>query len=187
MRPRSAPIRRPAAPGLPVLLLLLAAAQVGCSTGGIPRVEPGSEPSSGAPTGGMDFLLSIEDRRDGRFERFRLDRSGTLHYGGGRAALGGSETWSRPLTAEEIDAIVALLDAHGWWAELPRERGEPELFQWSIELASGRHRRKTWGQGDCPGVLDMQKMLRAYTAERFKPMLDRISPDPAATTSPEGG
>jgi hypothetical protein len=143
----------------------------GCAAASIPRVERSAE----APTGGMDLVLSIQDRRDGRFERFRLDRTGTLHYGGGKAAITEKETWSRPLTGGEIDLVVGILDANDWWSGLPNSRGEPRLFQWDIELASGRHRRQAWGRGACAGVSEMHEALRGFAAGRFAPELDRIT------------
>lgn len=64
-------------------------------------------------TGGVTLELLFE-RPGNAVTRLRLERDGTLHFGGGLDARAERFSWSGPLTAAEVTAVRTSLDKDRW-------------------------------------------------------------------------
>lgn len=146
-------------------------AMSGCAATGASRATgPATAPDV---TGGLDVeMLRTSD--DHAFARYRVDHDGTLRFGGGADALGGSYSWSGPLTGEEIGRLTTLIRQNGWLEADPPSTGHPPGRSYTITVRGPDRRRSFTVLGDEAGVIAVYGLLDTAARRRHQELLDTL-------------
>lgn len=131
------------------------------------------------------MTMYIRDATDAE-SYFEIDRSGTLGFGGGIKARLFHTTWSGPMTAEEIQQLRAMFEAHDWFREDPQSTDQPpeQVYRVTIDAPERRGQFKVKGENQALAAIH-QKLAKA-ALRRLEPTL-RTLPEPSikqSTTQP---
>ncbi len=120
----------------------------------------------------IDVLVEGEGRS---LARYRVERDGTLRFGGGMDAMNGRFSWSGPMRADEIDRLLSLVDEHRWFEEdppsVPPPPGEAAGPTYTIRLTGPRGRRTFTVIGESPAVGPARDVLETAARRRHEPFL----------------
>lgn len=120
----------------------------------------------------IDVLVEGEGRS---LARYRVERDGTLRFGGGMDAVNGRFSWSGPMRADEIDRLLSLVDEHRWFEvdppSVPSPPGEAAGPTYTIRLTGPRGRRRFTVIGESPAVGPARDLLETAARRRHEPFL----------------
>ena len=105
---------------------------------------------------------------------YKVDRDGTIHFGGGFDAISGSTTWSGPMTDQEIGAMRTLLERHGWFQAAPESTGEPRDLRRRFLIRRDNRTRAYRLKGEVPALVEVETMLKPIAERRLDPILDAL-------------
>ena len=124
-------------------------------------------------TGGLTLELNVKG--EGQLAvLYRVNRDGTLGFGGGADARNCRISWTGPMTADEIKALRSLLDRHGWFSHGPASTGEPPQREYRIKLTWEGGRRRYTVKGASPDVTPIDQLLERIARRRLDPFLDSL-------------
>ncbi len=122
-------------------------------------------------TGGRTWELYTA--REGAMARYRIDPDGTLHFGGGRDAMGGRFSWSGPLTAAELDELVELIDEASWF-DGPEPVGDDSGRTWALSERMGMKVRRVSVEGDTEKLREVYDLLSTASRRRYGDFLESM-------------
>lgn len=121
-------------------------------------------------TGGLTMEMYIT-RPGNSFARYKLDRDGTLHFGGGFDAQARRYTWSGPMTDEEILRLLEMIETYRWFEAEPSSGVEEKGRTFEIDLEGADRHRKYTVTGDSPAVVAVYDLLRDAAMRRHEGIL----------------
>lgn len=136
----------------------------GCSSA--PAVDAQS------PMGGVTLELRVRDV-GGLHAAYLVHEDGTLMFAGGQDARWDRPTWTGSMTAEQIDQLIDLLEAHGWFDRSPTSTSDPPERRYEATLRSPRGERRYKVSGASPQVEPVHELLKQIAAARLDPFLDQ--------------
>ncbi len=138
------------------LWIATAAALTGCAAGGSPD----------SPTGGIALEMIVRGEAN-LAALYRVDRDGSISFGGGVDARNDRVTWTGSMTAAEIDELRRLLEEYGWFERVPVSTGEPPQRRYRIWLRwpGGRKRYKV--RGSSPDITPIHDHLERVARRRL--------------------
>lgn len=126
-----------------------------------------------SPTGGVSLAMLVEQGA-GSAALYRVAPDGTFSFGGGQDARAGKTTWSGRMTAEEIQELLATLEACGWFQTEPASTGEPGDHRYRLRLTTPESRRSFDVTGDSDAVTPLHDVLERISRRRLDTFLERL-------------
>lgn len=135
------------------------------------------------PMGGVALEIL---RTDGRSSHalYRVESDGTLSFGGGFDALRDRTTWTAAMTTEQIAALQALLEEHGWFASPPAGASFDSDVVHKVTFASPRASWRARVRGGGPHLDPILDFLREAALSRHDDLLDSL---PQPSSPPDSG
>ena len=134
-----------------------------------------------SPTGGISLEMSITGR-DNFAANYRVDQDGFLHFGGGQDAQLNRTSWTGQLTEQDIMQLIALLNKHGWFTELPYSLNMETDRKYSVKLQWPGGRKSFKVQGRSLYVAPIEDLLAKIANRRHDVFLESL---PKATEPPD--
>lgn len=159
-----------------LLMLLLLSSLTGCATLSSKNINR---------TSGVTLRLRKVDEPGGAAAVYRVDRDGTLGFGGGASAHFDRITWNGDMSDSEIAELLGLIDRYGWFEQDPKGTGQPQGLMYRVEL-NGRSWRRFTVYGQCESVQAVEGLLDRIARQRFDPILDSL-PKPSQPDSADPG
>jgi hypothetical protein len=123
--------------------------------------------------GGLEF--QVQETRPGRsYALYRVQRDGTIEFGGGLDARNGKCTWSGSLTEDERERLLSLLDQYGWPTIGPSSTGLPEGVEYEIQMQWPGQRRTYHVAGETDAVTEIVRVLQAASSRRNQEFLQSL-------------
>jgi hypothetical protein len=149
---------------MPLVALLATGVGRGCAAGGARTADR---------TGGLTVELLDEPER-GAFSLYRVERDGTLRFGGGVDALNERFSWSGPLTIEEIARLRQLNDEHRWVERRSRPTDSASPRRSTLSVRDGSKYRRYRIEGECDGITPLRELLEQASQRRLDDFMRRL-------------
>ena len=153
--------------------ILALPANSGCSSTSATRAN--------SPTGGLSVEMSITGK-DNFAALYRVERDGTIHFGGGQDAQLNKTSWTGQFTNEDVEQLRALLNEHGWFDETPTSSAIDADRKYRIDLRwPGGHRSfKVTGKSSM--IAPIEDLLVEIANRRHEVFLESL---PKASEPPD--
>lgn len=125
-------------------------------------------------TGGVRLSMLMVDARGGAAARYEVRQDGTLGFSGGLDAHFDRITWTGPMTDEEIEVLLDLMEEHQWFERSPLGSSEPEGLTYRIDLSGPEGRKRFRISGRAETVTAVESLLDRIARRRFEPILDTL-------------
>ena len=130
-------------------------------------------------TGGLSFSFRMMNKEAGSAVLYTVSQDGTLGFGGGMDAHSGRTSWTGPMSDEQVEEFLALLDLHAWFHHKPESEGLPKGLIYRIELQGPQGLQRYSVTGQCESAKEVLSFLDDIANVRFDPILRQL-PQPSA-------
>lgn len=132
-------------------------------------------------TGGISLEMSIKGKGN-LAALYRVEKDGSIHFGGGQDAQLNKTTWTGQLTKLEVEQLRATLDEHGWFTAEPDSSSVDADRKYRIDLRwPGGHRSfKVTGKGSM--IAPIEYLLVKIANRRHDVFLESL---PKASEPPD--
>lgn len=137
--------------------------------------------ASTSPTGDRVLEVHRRDTVQLREEFYRVDREGRFGTSGGAAARQEEVTWSMPLAAAQIEALLGPPGDPAWWEGVRAAQrmqsstsSERSPLRTTVRLVGPGVRRSIAVEGEIESVEELLAALRELARRRHEPQLDAL-------------
>jgi hypothetical protein len=117
------------------------------------------------------------DHGDGALELYRVERDGTIHFGGGRDARERRTTWQDRLSDAEIADLEQVIADHGGFRLVPDSSAEPRDRTARLTLRSGDGTIRHEVRGGSEAIESLRSALDRIARRRHDRVLQSL-PEP---------
>jgi hypothetical protein len=129
-------------------------------------------------TGESELVLEMSVRDETNAERlYKIDRDGSISFGGGFRARVGTTTWTGSLSADERQEIATVINQQGWFTTPIVSTNEPKdrVYRVDIKAPPGHRRFKVVGHNERMNAVE--QVLGRICLRRLEGELERL-PEP---------
>lgn len=155
------------------IAIIAVLANSGCSSTSAAKAD--------SPTGGISLEMSITGHGN-LAVLYRIEQDGSIHFGGGLDAQQNKTSWTSHLTEQDIMQLIALLNKHGWFNELPYSLNMEADRKYSVKLQWPGGRKSFKVQGRSLYVAPIEDLLVKIANRRHDVFLESL---PNATDLPD--
>jgi hypothetical protein len=157
-----------------MMIGLFLSAMVACSSGGGPASTQPTLRASESDDITMQMSIRDEFSQD---ILYRVEKDGSISFGGGIKALIDKTTWTGQMTDDERRQLHDLILQHGWFERDPVSTNDPKTRVYRIDLRGpeGHNSFKVVGQN--ADVQPIADLLAKICLRRLEPDLQKL-PEP---------